>query len=460
MALETSPRPTTRVVTPALSGRAKLWIAVAVLAAVGLLAWLLLREASAEQRLEQWDVYGQLRGENEWEELFFEGEAPLYQAARDRYVRQLEAFAASLEKEAAADALEPQARWRIVKTEGESLLSMKDVLDVAQRLPHTENAIRQLETIMERFPSFPTNWEKSFAPEGFGSSTRRMIDWFRRNGEWEKEHLPRELAPDTSVTVVFFTDRGDMRMGLYPKDGPNVTARFLAAVQAGAYDGTGFVERVEDTFGGETRSLAVRAGDARARDPKPYDTSDALRYARADETEGFLPDENRNRVLHARGVVTTWHPPADDYDHPQQVLFVARPSPAFNYSHTPIGKLLDEASLATLDAIHGGKLWRDDPVVSRDSGELRALLDLYQAPARIVKALVYKDGALLVADGQALPTKVPATASEQTLAGLKADVYKVAPPTPPALPATPPAAPAGGPPVAPAGPGNSPPNDK
>ncbi len=441
MATETSPPTTTQPLAAGLSGRAKLWISVALLAGVGLLAWLLLREAGAEQRLEQWDVYGQLRSENEWEELFFEGEAPLYQAARDRYVRQLEAFAALLEKEAAEDALEPQTRWRIAKTEGESLLSMKDVLDVAQRLPHTENAIRQLETIMARFPSFPTNWEKSFAPEGFGSTTRRMIDWFRRNADWEKQHLPRELAPDPSITVVLRTDRGDLRLGLYPQDGPNVTARFLAAVQSGAYDGTGFVERVEDTFGGETKSLAVRAGDARARDPKPYDTADALRYARADEAEGFLPDENRNRVLHVRGVVTTWHALGEEYDHPLQVLFVARPSPGLNYRHTPIGRLLDEASLATLDAIQAGKLWRDDPVVSRDSGDLRALHDLYQAPARIVKALAYKDGALFTGDVTALPTKVAAGDSERTLAGLKADAYKVAPPAPPALPAVPPAAP-------------------
>lgn len=448
MATETSPTPSAaqparKPLPEALPGRAKLWIAVLAIAAVALVAWLLVDAAGEEKRLEQWDVYGQIREENEWEELFFDGSAPLYQAARDKYVRQLEAFIATLQAEGAKDSLEPQARWRIVLTEGDSLLSMKDVLDVAKRLPHTEKAIEQLQILEKQFPSFPLNWGKEFAPAGFASTTRRLIDWFKKNAEWEREHLPRDKAPDPAVTVVFRTDRGDMRMGLHVADGPQVTARLLAAVRNGLYDGTACVERIEDAAGGETRVRAVRGGDPRGRDAKPFDLQAALPWAKVEPSEGLLPDESRNRVLHVRGTVTTWHPDGDVYDHPTMLLFVVQASPGLDYENTPIGKLLDTASLDTLDRIFGGSVWRDDPQVARDAGDLRSLVTIYQAPARIVKALAYKDGALLAPEGTPAPTKASIDASEQTLQGLKPDAYKVDPPKPPAppAPAVPPAVP-------------------
>jgi cyclophilin family peptidyl-prolyl cis-trans isomerase len=436
MATETSPTPSAppaarKPLPTALPGRAKLWIGVLAVAAVGLVAWLLFKAADEEQRLEQWDVYGQIREENEWEELFFDGSAPIYQAARDKYVRQLEAFIATLDA-SHKDALEPQARWRIVLTEGDSLLSMKDVLDVAKRLPHTERAIAQLQVLEKDFPSFPLNWGKEFAPPGFASTTRRLVDWFKKNAEWEREHLPRDKTPDATTTIVFRTDRGDMRMGLHVTDAPAATARLVAAVRNGLYDGTALVERVEDSVGGEMRIRGVRGGDARVGDAKPFEPEAALAWAKVDAREGLLPDESRNRVLHTRGTVTSWHPEGDVYDHPTMLIFVTHASPGLDYANTPVGKLLDTASLETLDRVFGAVVWREDPVVEKDSGDLRSIVSLYQAPARIVKALAYKDGTLLAPEGTPAPTRVAPDASEQTLAGLKPDAYKVEPPAPPA----------------------------
>lgn len=410
-----------------------------VLGAVGLVGWLMLRAADDESRLQQWDVYAQLRAQNEWEELFFEGEGALYQQARDKYVRQLEAFVKDLQAQAAGggDLLEPQARWRIVRTEADSLMSMRDVLDVAKRLPHAENAVRQLEELERNHPDFPLNWGKEFAPEGFASATRKLVDWFRKNMEWEKQYLPRDLQPDRSVTVVLRTERGDLRLGLYATEAPRATERFLALVRDGAYDGTCFSGRQDEGSAGEVRLSLLRAGDERTREAKAYDAKAALAYATDDAREGLLPDESRNMVLHVRGTVSAWHAPGDEYDHPQQLAFVLAPSPDMNYAFTPLGRLLDEASLATLDRIQAAKAWKDDPAVSRDQGELRSVSDLLQVPVRIVKALAYRDGTLLEPAGTPSATKAAAEASEQSLSGLKADAYRVDPPAPPAVPASP-----------------------
>lgn len=450
----TSPPSATRQPAPrsalptSIPKQAKIVIGLLVVGAVGLVAWLLMRAAGEEKRLDDWDVYYELREQNEWEEMFFEGDQPLYQQARDKYVRQLEAFIATLKDAKDKDALEPQARWRIAMTEAESLMSMKDVLDVAKRLPHTQKALAQLETLEKDFPAFPLNWGKEFAPPGFANTTRRLVDWFKKNSEWEQKHLPKDREPDAGTDVVLRTDAGDLHLRLFATDAPTASARFLAAVRAGAYDGTVFTARVEDAPSGETRAAAVRFGDQRSRAAEPYKTEAAQTYAKPQPAEGFLPDESRNRVLHVRGVLTAWHPEGDEYDHPVEVMLVQKTSPAFDYVHTPIGKLVSQASLETLDRIYGRKVWSDDALVARDTGDLRALEDLYQAPVRIVKALAYKDGQLLSADGPTLPGKATAAAEEQTLASLKADAYKKEPPAPP----TPDAPPAPAPAPAPAAP--------
>lgn len=424
------------------ASRLKWILALLAVASLGVLAWLVWGAAKSDEQLARWDEYGTLRRGNEDEERFFRGDGPIYQLMRDRYVADLEKFLTAVEAEGRDDALAPQVRWRVVKTEGESLLSMKDVLDVAQRVPHAERAIAHLKALQDKYPDFPLNWGQSFAPKGFASQTRRLIDWFERNRDWERENLPKDAPADASVVILWRTDRGAMRMGLYAAEGPNVTARVIANAQQGLYDGTALAARYEQAIAGETSVQAVRGGDPRSLNAKPYDRQDHLRFAKDAGLEGLLQDESRNRILHVRGVVTTWHE-SDAYDDPQQLLFVVRDSPGLNYQHTPIGRLLDAASLATLDRVFEGKVWKDDPIVNADTGELAALKDLYKAPARIVKALVYKDGALLAGSAAPLATKAVPDESEKSLSTVKPDAYKVAPPPEPA-PDVPAAGPAPG----------------
>ena len=104
-----------------------------------------------------------------------------------------------------------------------------------------------------------------------------------------------------------------------------------------------------------------------------------------------------------------------------------------DYDYSPIGKLLDEASLATLDRLFAGDAWRDDVLSAAPSDEERDVADLLQAPVKIVKVLVYENGKLVAPD-QAAPTKAPGAADEDTLAGLKPDAYRVDPPKRPAPP--------------------------
>jgi cyclophilin family peptidyl-prolyl cis-trans isomerase len=298
------------------------------------------------------------------------------------------------------------------------------------------------------------NWGFAFAPPGFANQTKRLAQWFRDNASWDREWLPKDLPPESDTVIVFRTERGDLRLGLYSKLGPDVTARFLKNVQSGAYDGTAFSARFEHDADGQTPAQGVRAGNALTRESKANDKNSMLPSTKGDDLEGALPDETRNRVLHVRGTVTTWHESADAYDHPQEVIFVTRPARGLNYMHTPIGRL-DEPSLATLDRIYAGKTWREDPLVVHDTGDLNRLVDTFQVPVRIVKALVYKDGALVVGDGPPLPTKVAPDDTEKSLGTLKADAYRVEPPAPATPPAPAPAAPAPAAPVPPA-----PPNDK
>jgi cyclophilin family peptidyl-prolyl cis-trans isomerase len=436
-------------------------LGVLVVAALG---WLIFREAKSDSELTLWDEYAELRGAHEDRETYFEPGGELTQTARDRYVAALLRFLEKVEKEGTGDALEPQVRWRIVKTEGESLLAMQDVLDMAKRQPHIDRALQQLQVLRDRFPDFPLNWGNAFAPPGHANQARKLQEWFGTNAAWEREWLPKDLPPDPGVVVVFRTERGDLRMGPYSTLGPRATARLLENVQRGAYDGTAFTARFEDDSTGQPTGQGVRAGDARARDAKPHDAKDHLRFAKPDEAEPQLLDETRNRVLHVRGVVTLWHEAQDLYDHPQELVFLTRDGSSLNYRFTPVGRLLDDASLATLDRIYGAKTWKDDPIVASDTGELALLREMFKAPTKIVKALAYKDGALLSATAGALPTRVDPEETEKTLGTLKPDAYRKEPPPEPAPtptplpgqvpPSVPPASPPG--PDSPAPPQNHP----
>lgn len=444
MALETS-APHTLPLGGRLGVRARWALALIGVAAVALVAWLIIREAKKEEEQSRWDIYHDIRvtHEDPERETFYQPGNELTQTTLDDYIAKLEKWLATWENDGVQDALAPQTRWRIVKAEGESLLAMQDVLDVAKRSQRADHALAHLQAIQDKHPDFPLNWGLAFAPPGFANQTKRLMQWFRDNASWDREWLPKDVAPDPETVVVFRTDRGDMRLGLYAKLGPEVTARFLKNVQSGLYDGTTLFGRFERDTDGRGAAQGVRGGDVRTRDAKPNDKASMLPSTKPDDLEGVMPDETRNRVMHVRGIVTAWHESQDPYDHPTQIVFLTRDARTLNYVHTPIGRLLDDASLATLDRVYASTTWRVDPLVAHDRGDMNLLVDTFQVPVRILKALAYKDGTLIAATEGTLPSKAAVDETEKALASLKPDQFRVEPPapaTPPApAPVTPPA---------------------
>ena len=122
-----------------------------------------------------------------------------------------------------------------------------------------------------------------------------------------------------------------------------------------------------------------------------------------------------NRIPHGRGVMAAWHDGATEYDDPIQFMFVVKSSPQLDYDYTPVGKLVDDASLTTLDEIFRRKTWRLDPKINEDAGDLRKVLDFFQAPVVIKKVLVYDAAGKLVEPeaGAAHPSRDPASTAER-----------------------------------------------
>jgi cyclophilin family peptidyl-prolyl cis-trans isomerase len=338
-------------------------------------------------------------------------------------------------------------RWRIVAASADQLLSMRDVLDVTRRLPYSEKAIQQLEVLRDKFQDFPMNWSR-FAPEGFPSLTRQLLAWFKENREWEEKNLPADRAPADDPKILIRTELGDLWVGPYVEQAPALTAHFLENARAGVYDGTAFFARVDRGRTNEPEERTVRAGDPRTRDVKPYDVKSLEPLAEDEPAESLLPDESRNLVPHTTGILSAWHDPADTYDHPVQFIVAADRSPALDYEYTPIGRIVDPASLETLNRIYRSKTWRDDPTVGESATTVHEVRDFFQVPVRIVKVLVFRAGELDDAGVAPLPTKAAADESERKVSTLKADAYKKEPPpAPPAPPAPAPVPPAPAPAV-------------
>ena len=175
-----------------------------------------------------------------------------------------------------------------------------------------------------------------------------------------------------------------------------------------------------------------------------FNTSVAKRLARKLIVESgdllipFVPHLHFTQFLNDgdevdRGVVLAWHDPATTYDGPQTFVVVQQRSPLLDYDYSPIGKLIDEASLAPLDRIFAGDTWRDDVRSAVPTDGERDVADFLQVPVKIVKVLVYEGGNLVQAETPA-PTKATVEAAEATLDGLKPDAYLTEPPERPKAP--------------------------
>lgn len=417
-------------------------IALVVLIVAGL-AYAIISDQRESAATESWDQMAQLRSdlEPEGDDIWL-GMKGTSDATRLRYIGALQTF---LEKKAGEidPALEGQARWHLARTLANHLLSSTELLDASKRDPHYARAIRELETIRDRLRDHPLNWTR-WADNRVGQATltRQFLEFLDRNRAWEKEHFPKDKAPDGTETLVFRTTRGDVRMQLYVTDAPDGGKLLRDRVLSGAYDGSAFFMREGRAAARDLTKTWTRLGHLEIRDPKPYERDQHLPYGRDTERRGRVPEESRNRIVHERGVVSAWHAPTTEtdgsaYDDPEDLIFVTRRSPELDYEFTPLGRVTDAASLAVLDAIFDSKTWNED-TDTRDDAEARFvdILDVFQVPVVVVKALVYgADGALVKpAADAAVPTRVAPTDAEASLASLKADAYKVDVPQRPAAP--------------------------
>jgi cyclophilin family peptidyl-prolyl cis-trans isomerase len=426
------------------SKRIRLAVIGAVVLLLAVAGWFLFRAVQQEQSGDRWDRLAALR--DRWEPKTDPLESdPSGQSLgmRETLLRELEKFL-DTDAKAEHDALEPQVRWLIAKTSADILTSMRDVTDFAERSKYYDKAIEQLKILRDRddFAGYPLNWG-TLKPENYASWTRMFLATMELNRAFEEKHFPKDRPPPAGLVVLVRTDRGDLRFGLYTDDAPDETARFLQKAREGRFDGTAIYEKIAKGALDHPDIHALRAGDPATRGAAPYDAKAALAFGKMPQDERLCPDESRNRIPCGRGVLTAWHPEGEEYDETGEFLLVVHRSPSMDYEYTPLGKTLDDASLATLDRCFEGKQWSDDKQVSEQTGEMRDVLDDLQVPIRIVKVLVYRDGNLVEGgDVKPVPEKAAVDESEKTLTTVKPDAYKVAPPPPPAPP--PPAAPGAG----------------
>ena len=141
--------------------------------------------------------------------------------------------------------------------------------------------------------------------------------------------------------------------------------------------------------------LAARRRIAATRDAQPFDREAAAPFAE----EGYgdlMPADSRHLLPVDRGVVARAGtiPPASTTA-PSRSSSRQQRSPLLDYDYSPIGKLLDEASLATLDRSSRGTPGATTCSRPAPNDEERDVADLLQAPVKIVKVLVYEDGKLV-----------------------------------------------------------------
>ncbi|MGE0192399.1 MAG: peptidylprolyl isomerase [Planctomycetota bacterium] len=427
------------IVDPATSDRDRRheqiakWIRIGIIAAIALLIlWLVLaivndgKEAAVK---ESWDQLSQLRTDLEPErDDFWFGLRGTADATRQRYIGALQKFIEHKQGEV-GPALEGQARWHLARALTNHLLGSPQLIDRAKRDEYYKRALAELQYINASLPEYPLNDPRwNIAEPTKLTLTRQFMQFLERNRAWESEHLPQAKQPDGDTTIVFRTMRGDVRIKLYASDAPTASEALTARVVAGGYDGVSFFQREGNATEKELSATWVRLGHSDVLDPKPYDRDGQLPLGEEVTRRGRVYDESRNRILHERGVVSAWHDGATEYDDPEDLVFLTRRSPDMDYEYTPVGRVIDDASLAVLDAIFGSATWSEDAETRNAEGAKYAnLLEVFQVPVVVVKALAYDaSGKLLTpAVGKALPSLVAPTTAEGSLATLDADAYKV-----------------------------------
>ena len=413
--------------------RLRLLIIGAIVVAVLGFGYALYSALQKESQQERWDVLDKLRKDGEPDaDPIWQNPYGVYNPERVAYIRRLETFLDKTAK-SSGDALEPQTRYVIAKTLADHILSNPGILDREERGALYKQALGHLETIRDQFPDFPLNWTM-LSDEGRSSLTRQFIQWFEANQKWEQEYMLQAREPAADVRIVVRTDRGDMLVGLYTDLAPKWTANFMQRAIAGAYDDTSFYEKREIGDVSEPEDHTVRAGGAMTRGMQPFDMAGHKKVAGTKLRSGHLPEEARNTIPHTFGILSAWHDASDEYDNDEQFVLCAAASPLLDYKYTPVGKLLDTdgfKSTETLRRIFAGAVWRDDKAV-RDSADEKDILDVFQAPPKIIKVLVFTGGALQEPTEGGLPTRAKVEDKERALSSIEVDRYKTDAPKPPA----------------------------
>ena len=427
------------LLTPAQVRLVKIAVAAAVVIGLGVLAFFIFRALRRDEVSSRWDEFAAIQAEYEptdfRQDPLLEGVGDPYRSRRARYIERLEEL---LAKDVAGleDALAPQVHWLLAKLSADQVMSMKDELDVQKRRVHWERAREHLGILRDDYPDFHLNW-RMFAPESESSLTRRFLRTVRANLDWEKKNLPSERDPQDDVVVVLRTTRGDMRFGLYRNEALDLVELLLERVTRGEYDGTAFFAKTDTKQDGEQEQGTIRGGHRPTWDAKPFERKQHVSFAEPENPGTVMPSSSRWLIPHTRGVVAAWHEPTDEYDGSQQLLVVTARSPLLDYVYTPIGKLLDEASLATADRIYAAEAWRDDLDVDLGSDDGRKVADFLQVPVTIVKALVYENGTLREPASEPRPNRAEVDESERSLETLVADAYVAKAPERPEPPAPP-----------------------
>lgn len=397
------------------------WAAGALLVAGA--AWFVLRAVNETKSAERWDALDAIERryfDDSTRSWLIPSSSPVDVKSRDEHVRELEEFLAKSGDDAALAAHLHARLADLLLTQvfGLTAAGSREPLG-----PRMDAAKRHLEALRDRHPDALVNWG-AFGRGRAGSVTRLALETLEQNRRWEEKYGLKPVEPDADTVVVLRTTEGDLRLRLYATASPAAAKAFLDRVCAGGLDGVRFFERRDD---GDEAWL--RVGDDRT---KKADATETERIAWNDATPGEAraADVGRFRVLHTKGVVTSWHAPGEPNDDPQQFLVVTKDSPSLDFANTPFARVEDGPSMSTLERIVGRDTFVKATPDLRTDPKRSALADQLVAPVVVKKALVYEKGAL-----KACIDASKVDADEKSLDALVLDRLRETPPAPPAPPA-------------------------
>ena len=147
------------------------------------------------------------------------------------------------------------------------------------------------------------------------------------------EPKPEEEPVQNPIATITMSDGGQMRFELYPDQAPNTVANFIKLANSGYYSGLQFYRVVAGVF--------IEGGD-----PDNNGTGGPS-YAIKGE---FAENGVDNSVSHMRGAISMAR--QSGYDTAGSQFFIMQGSyPEYDGKYAAFGMIVDDASLAVLDAI-------------------------------------------------------------------------------------------------------------